>query len=394
MEDELAPHLPSINLDEEREIALSYCGGSESIQTLAVTDMELAGLGDINFMVRAATQTTIINRLSTYVSTYPSRPYCELEIINRIMANAQSSPAAMEDTEVWARLGLIQSSVTGLISFAVDGDSPDIGSEQYLITRVYRPAPFIAEYKALRQWESEGCTITGVRCRTINAVDPSNFDPQLQGSLWSCKLDSTDCDRTVGGDCGHLTGYGKRCVSFSWGPVQQYCRRSEPDRPQDQCPADPAKTQPGACGCGVPDHDTDLDGVVDCADLCPQDPAKSSPGKCGCGVPDADSDLYGVLECFVGPTPVPSGTPSVSPSPSPTGTPFVEPTATPMPTGTPFVPPSPSPFPSGTPFVGPTTVPWPTSTPSVMPTPLASPTATPTEQPTSTPSPSATPTPP
>jgi len=36
----------------------------------------------------------------------------------------------------------------------------------------------------------------------------------------------------------------------------------------DQCPDDPDKTQPGVCGCGVPDVDTDGDGTMDCVDNC------------------------------------------------------------------------------------------------------------------------------
>jgi hypothetical protein len=39
--------------------------------------------------------------------------------------------------------------------------------------------------------------------------------------------------------------------------------------PTDGCPTDPNKTAPGACGCGVPDVDTDSDGVPDCVDNCP-----------------------------------------------------------------------------------------------------------------------------
>jgi len=88
----------------------------------------------------------------------------------------------------------------------------------------------------------------------------------------------------------------------------------EPDC-TDRCPADPAKTQPGACGCGVADvdsdqdglmdcHDTcvgtgdsDGDGVPDCADGCPNDALKSAPGVCGCGVADTDSDGDGVPNC-------------------------------------------------------------------------------------------------
>jgi hypothetical protein len=37
----------------------------------------------------------------------------------------------------------------------------------------------------------------------------------------------------------------------------------------DQCPSDPYKETPGACGCGVSDWDADGDGVPNCHDLCP-----------------------------------------------------------------------------------------------------------------------------
>jgi len=54
----------------------------------------------------------------------------------------------------------------------------------------------------------------------------------------------------------------------------------------DACPDDPDKTEAGACGCGVPDTDSDHDGVADCDDKCPDDPDKTEPGECGCGQPD------------------------------------------------------------------------------------------------------------
>lgn len=77
----------------------------------------------------------------------------------------------------------------------------------------------------------------------------------------------------------------------------------------DYCPTDPEKTEPGVCGCGTSDVDTDGDGIEDCNDICPgfddtQDadadgtpdgcdncptnPTKTEPDVCGCGGSFAD----------------------------------------------------------------------------------------------------------
>jgi len=66
---------------------------------------------------------------------------------------------------------------------------------------------------------------------------------------------------------------------------------------QDGCPADPNKTAPGICGCGVSDADSDSDGTADCNDGCPADPNKIAPGQCGCGVADTDTDGDGTADC-------------------------------------------------------------------------------------------------
>ena len=65
----------------------------------------------------------------------------------------------------------------------------------------------------------------------------------------------------------------------------------------DRCPNDPAKTAPGACGCGTPDTDKDGDGTLDCVDRCPQDPSKVAPGFCGCGIPDQSTGRESPLAC-------------------------------------------------------------------------------------------------
>ncbi|ACY13490.1 peptidase domain protein [Haliangium ochraceum DSM 14365] len=66
---------------------------------------------------------------------------------------------------------------------------------------------------------------------------------------------------------------------------------------RDGCPQDGAKTEPGACGCGVAEEDGDGDGAADCVDACPQDGAKTEPGACGCGVAEEDGDGDGAADC-------------------------------------------------------------------------------------------------
>ena len=59
----------------------------------------------------------------------------------------------------------------------------------------------------------------------------------------------------------------------------------------------PLQEHAGACGCGVPDEDTDGDGAADCIDECPADPYKKEPGECGCGTTDYDGDRDGTSCC-------------------------------------------------------------------------------------------------
>jgi hypothetical protein len=75
----------------------------------------------------------------------------------------------------------------------------------------------------------------------------------------------------------------------------------------DQCPDDPYKTEPGECGCGVPDTDDDADQVAWCLDCDDNDPddypgnQESCDGKdndCDGDVDeDFDSDLDGYTAC-------------------------------------------------------------------------------------------------
>ena len=69
----------------------------------------------------------------------------------------------------------------------------------------------------------------------------------------------------------------------------------------EECFEDPNKTEPGTCGCGIADDDLDGNKVPDCLegdmDLCPEDPDKTLPGICGCGIADNDTDGDGAYDC-------------------------------------------------------------------------------------------------
>ena len=56
--------------------------------------------------------------------------------------------------------------------------------------------------------------------------------------------------------------------------------------PVDNCPSDPSKTQPGICGCGVSDADSDSDGIPNCNDACPNDPGNDVDGDEICAYDD------------------------------------------------------------------------------------------------------------
>lgn len=79
--------------------------------------------------------------------------------------------------------------------------------------------------------------------------------------------------------------------------VRYVCSAGGGGSGEDGCPDDPDKTQPGQCGCGVADTDSDGDGRPDCNDSCPTDQGKFTPGQCGCGVADVDGDGDGRPDC-------------------------------------------------------------------------------------------------
>jgi hypothetical protein len=128
----------------------------------------------------------------------------------------------------------------------------------------------------------------------------------------------------AGKECGVLTSHAELGSARCADAKPFICQRSP-----DGCPDDPAKRDPGQCGCGVADEDGDKDGfascndacdadadkpllaacgcdsrldgdgdgVADCNDGCPEDGQKTAAGVCGCGTADTDTDRDGAADC-------------------------------------------------------------------------------------------------
>jgi predicted outer membrane repeat protein len=86
---------------------------------------------------------------------------------------------------------------------------------------------------------------------------------------------------------------------------------NDDDQPDvDECPDDPLKQQPGACGCGVPDLDTDNDTLADCNDNCPANANinqrdsdnDGQPDACDCRPNEVSIGAYAGLTRYVDPT--------------------------------------------------------------------------------------------
>jgi hypothetical protein len=94
------------------------------------------------------------------------------------------------------------------------------------------------------------------------------------------------------GNCATIASSGQMDDVACTGTLPFICEVSP-----DGCPSDVNKNDPGQCGCGVADTDSDSDGYADCKDGCPTDPNKIAAGTCGCGVADLDSDGDGTFNC-------------------------------------------------------------------------------------------------
>ncbi|MFW9824693.1 MAG: MopE-related protein [Candidatus Thorarchaeota archaeon] len=185
-----------------------------------------------------------------------------------------------------------------LLEFTVDGWDPDGDVLSYSASNLPPGATFnpvtqvfswIADFDQSGEYQDVTFTVTDDGSPSLSdseTISITIFDVNCDGSNPNsfpgapeiCDGEDNNCDGVIPINEGDTDGDGTLDC-------------------QDNCPNDPAKTDPGLCGCGVTDTDSDGDGTPDCQDLCPSDPVKIDPGLCGCGIADTDSDGDRTPDC-------------------------------------------------------------------------------------------------
>lgn len=169
-----------------------------------------------------------------------------------------------------------------------------VGSDAYLLEDITTSTP---------TWEVlDAVIVPETSTVTVRLVSNHGSDQGIYFDYVRLEPVASDCNGNgIADDQDIAAGYSDDC---DLNGVPDECQDdSDGDGaidPCDGCPDDPAKSDPGICGCGVPDVDSDADGVLDCEDGCPDDPFKIEPGACGCGVSDDDADGNGIPDCGEG----------------------------------------------------------------------------------------------
>jgi hypothetical protein len=130
------------------------------------------------------------------------------------------------------------------------------------------------------------CRNQAVDCRVTDKCLAGFCDPAT-GACATAPVNCSDSNVCTDDFCDSATG----CFSQPTTHPPEAHETSCADGADNDCDGLVDSADPDCC------PDSDGDGTSDCADACPADPAKTSPGACGCGVADTDSDGDGIPNC-------------------------------------------------------------------------------------------------
>ena len=182
-----------------------------------------------------------------------------------------------------------------------------IGSSAPVPSGEYYATVALSSQKALMRDRFAGKPLVGTW--TLRIADISNTGQTTGGSVSSMKVTLVGSPVNGDADSDGIPDATDNCPSVA--NADQADGDADGDgNACDNCPttanADQANTDGDTRG-NVCDNcpsvsnsdqaDTDGDGVGNACDGCPLDPAKTSPGACGCGVPDTDANGNGIPDC-------------------------------------------------------------------------------------------------
>lgn len=164
------------------------------------------------------------------------------------------------------------------------------GEELDLAVEVSGTAPFLYEWTGsgtINTPEEANTTVTGAatgdyHILVVNECGEAEADVSVTVDIPTTWYIDTDND-----------GAGDPATSM------EACEQPDGyvDNSNDECPEDGSKIIGGYCGCGVPDTDSDEDGIVDCLDPCPFLAGLDNGDSCDDGDANTGNDLVVDCEC-------------------------------------------------------------------------------------------------
>jgi hypothetical protein len=158
-----------------------------------------------------------------------------------------------------------------------DTDADGFGDPDTTETGCAAPAGYISV-------AGDGCpTVQALQAPVTYYVDGDGDGYGSSATVELCEVEATEGYSSVDGDCDDTDGdvfsdirYYRDADGDGDGDPAVFvdvCSATEPEgyvtNADDGCPTDADKSAPGACGCNVPDTDSDGDGYADCVDTTP-----------------------------------------------------------------------------------------------------------------------------